>query len=128
MISSGGQEASVQTKPVATVHSLQSPFPNPWSRCPTLVMATHAQLSHAKSIAKAHYEVRIRETEARARPPGGQNENKRLLEKVMKKVNEARRNYYKAAHTFVNRGTFAEAPEQAAATDLVTQESLARED
>ena len=72
-------------------------------------MATHAQLSHAKSIAKAHYEVRIRETEARARPPGGQNENKRLLEKGMKKVNEAWRRYFDAVHTFVNRGTFAEA-------------------
>ena len=46
----------------------------------------------------------------------------------MKKVNEAWRRYFDAVHTFVNRGTFAEAPEQAAATDLVTQESLARED
>jgi hypothetical protein len=69
-----------------------------------------------------------KKTEARGRPPGGQNVNKRLLEKGVKKVNEAWRNYFDAAHTFVDRGTFAEAPEQATAIDLVTQESLAHED
>ena len=46
----------------------------------------------------------------------------------MKKVNKAWRNYFDAALTFVVRGTFAKASEQAAASDLVTQESLAHED
>jgi hypothetical protein len=46
----------------------------------------------------------------------------------VKKVNNAWRNYFDAALTFVDRGTFAEAPEQVAARNLVTQESLAHED
>ena len=91
-------------------------------------MASHAQLGHARSIAKTDYEICKGEAEARARPPGGQNVNKRLLENGVKKVNEAWRNYYDAALTFVDRGTFAEAPEQVAARNLVTQESLAHED
>ena len=37
-------------------------------------------------------------------------------------------NYFDAAFTFVDRGTFAEDPEQAAAGDLVTQESVAQKD
>ena len=88
-------------------------------------MASHAQLSHAKSIAKANYEIRKDEAEARARPPGGQNINKRLLQKSVKRVNDAWRNHLDADLTFVNRGTFTDAPEQAAARNLVPQESLA---
>ena len=79
-------------------------------------------------MAKNDYEIRKGEAEARAGPPGGQNVNKRRLEIGVKKVNEAWRNYYDAALTFVDRGTLAEAPEQVAARDLVTQESLAHED
>ena len=60
-------------------------------------------LSHAKSIAKANYEIRKDEAEARARP-------------------------LEAALTFVDRRTFTDAPEQTAARNLVTQESLAHDD
>ena len=68
-------------------------------------MASHAQLSHVKSIAKANYEIRKDEAEARARPPGGQNINKRLLQKSVKRVNDAWRNYFDAALTLpVNVG------------------------
>ena len=45
-------------------------------------MASHAQLGHARSIAKTDYEICKGEGEARARPPRGQNVNKWLPEKL----------------------------------------------
>ena len=71
---------------------------------PYPAMASHAQLSQAKRIAKINYEIRKDETEDRARPPGGQNANKRLLEKGVEDVNEAWINYFNASLTFVTIG------------------------
>ena len=88
-------------------------------------MASHVQLKHAKSIAKNKYKIRKDEAETKDRPSGGQNVNKILLEKGVKNVNEAWRNYFDAALTFITRGTFTEVPEQVEVRDLVTQESLA---
>ena len=57
-------------------------------------MASQAQLSNAKSIAKLNYEIRKAVTEAKARPQESKSVNKRVLHRCVKEVNDARRNYY----------------------------------
>ena len=52
-------------------------------------MSALERLVQAKSSAKNYYEARKIEATARAQPPGGQNVNKRILQKCVKQVGEA---------------------------------------
>ena len=66
-------------------------------------MSALERLVQAKSSTKNYYEVRKTEATARAQPPGGQNVNKRILQKCVKQVEEAWRVYYDAAMNLVDK-------------------------
>ena len=91
-------------------------------------MSALARLIQAKSSAKNYYEARKTETTARAQPPGGQNVNRRNLQKCVKQVGEAWRAYYDAAINLVDQGVYAEEQDRVDARDQVAHKSLAHED
>ncbi len=90
-------------------------------------MSALERLVQAKSSAKSYYEARKFEATARAQPPGGQNVNKRILQKCVKQVGEAWRAYYDAAMNIVDKGVYAEEQDRVEARILVVNESIAHE-
>ncbi len=90
-------------------------------------MSALERLVQAKSSAKNYYEAQKLEATARAQPPGGQNVNKRNLQKCVKQVGEAWRAYYDAAINIVDKGVYAEEQDRVDARILVADESIAHE-